>query len=295
MGETLVADLPARASKDLALPHKIISTSPLAEADGRRTVDLRVHAPDVTANWQPGQFVIVRAHETGERIPLTVVAVDCERGTVRLVVQEVGKTTADLVRLCEGDEIRDVCGPLGRPSEIDRFGTCVAVAGGYGSAAVLPIVTGLVAAGNRVIAVVGARNEDLLVLVEELDAAASEVHVATDDGSRGSRGTVLEPLLEILSTEQVDRVIAIGPMRMMQAVADTTRPAAIPTVVSLNPIMVDGTGMCGACRVHIDGEVRFACVDGPEFDAHTVDYDELAARLGTYASEERIGLEARRD
>ncbi len=273
------------------MPYEIVSAALLTSSDGRSTSELRVRAPDVVASWQPGQFVIVRVDEDGERIPLTVVGVDSDDGTIRLVVQEIGKTTGDLVRLRAGETISDVCGPLGMPSELDRFGTCVAVAGGYGSAAVLPIITGLAAAGNRVIAILGARTESLLILLDELEAAGDDLRVATDDGSRGQKGTVLDPLRDILATTQVDRVLAIGPMRMMQAVAEVTRPAGVPTVVSLNPIMVDGTGMCGACRVHIDGQVRFACVDGPEFDAHSVDYDELAARLGTYASEERVALE----
>ena len=276
------------------MPYEIVAASLLTTADGRSTKELRVLAPAVVAAWQPGQFVIVRVDEDGERIPLTVVGVVPEDGTIRLVVQEIGKTTGDLVRMRVGDSIADVCGPLGVPSEIELYGTCVAVAGGYGSAAVLPIITGLAGAGNRVITILGARTESLLILADELEGAGDSLLIATDDGSRGTQGTVLDPLRELLATTRVDRVIAIGPMRMMQAVADATRAAGVATVVSLNPIMVDGTGMCGACRVHIDGEVRFACVDGPEFDAHSVDYDELAARLGTYASEERAALETHR-
>ncbi len=274
--------------------YEITSASLLTTSDGRSTGELWVHAPDVAASWKAGQFVIVRVDETGERIPLTVVGVGVDDGTIRLVVQEIGKTTGDLVRLKRGDAVSDVCGPLGIASEIERFGTCVAVGGGYGSAAVLPIVVGLAAAGNRVITILGARTESLLILDDELDSASDELLVATDDGSRGQKGTVLDPLREILAHTHVDRVLAIGPMPMMKAVAELTRPSGVATVASLNPIMVDGTGMCGACRVHIDGEVRFACVDGPEFDAHSVDYDELAARLGTYASEEHAALETRR-
>lgn len=272
------------------MPHEIVSASLLVDRAGRSTAELWVRAPDVVPAWRAGQFVIVRVDEGGERIPLTVVGVDTEAGTVRLVVQEIGKTTADLVALRAGDTITDVCGPLGIPSEIERFGTCVAVAGGYGSAAVLPIVHALNAAGNRVVGILGARSADLLVLLDELEAATDELHVATEDGSHGRQGTVLDPLRDVLEAG-ADRVIAIGPTPMMRAVAELTRPLGVPTVVSLNPIMVDGTGMCGACRVHVDDEVRFACVDGPEFDAHSVDYDELAARLGMYKSEERISVE----
>lgn len=273
------------------MSHEIVSASVLVGNTGRTTTELWVRAPDVVPAWRAGQFVIVRTDEGGERIPLTVVGVSPDDGTIRIVVQEIGKSTRDLARLRAGNTISDVCGPLGMPSEIEAFGTCVAVAGGYGSAAVLPIITALAAAGNHVIGILGARTESLLVLLDELDAACDELQVATDDGSRGQKGTVVDVLRETLARNTVDRVLAIGPMRMMQAVAELTRPEGISTVVSLNPIMVDGTGMCGACRVHIDEEVRFACVDGPEFDAHSVNYDELAARLGTYASEERIALE----
>lgn len=275
----------------MALAHEIVSATLLAESQGRSTAELWVQAPDVAASWKAGQFVIVRTDDTGERIPLTVAGVRPDDGAIRLVVQEIGKTTGDLVRLGTGDTISDVCGPLGMPSEIELFGTCVAVAGGYGSAAILPIVAELRSAGNRVVVILGARTESLLILVDDLETACDEVRIATDDGSRGTRGTVIDPLREVIATTQVDRVIAVGPMPMMKAVAELTRPSHVPTVASLNPIMVDGTGMCGACRVHIDGQVRFACVDGPEFDAHSVDFDELAARLGMYASEERTALE----
>ena len=276
------------------MPHEIVSASLLVGDTGRSTTELWVRAPDVVPSWRSGQFVIVRTEEGGERIPLTVVGVRPEDGTIRIVVQEIGKSTRDLVRLRAGDTISDVCGPLGMPSEIQHFGTCVAVAGGYGSAAVLPIIADLAAAGNRVIGILGARTASLLILVAELEASTHELHVVTDDGSSGRKGMVLDPLRDVLAQNAVDRVLAIGPTRMMQAVAELTRPAGISTVVSLNPIMVDGTGMCGACRVHAGGETRFACVDGPEFDAHTIDYEELTARLGTYASEERAALEGNR-
>jgi len=276
------------------VPHEIVSATVLVGDTGRTTTELWVHAPDVVPSWKAGQFVIVRTDDNGERIPLTVVGVRPADGTIRLVVQEIGKSTGDLVRLTAGDTISDVCGPLGMPSEIKSFGTCVAVAGGYGSAAVLPIIADLAAAGNRVIGILGARTADLLILVPELEASTHELHIATDDGTSGRRGMVLDPLRDVLAENTVDRVLAIGPTRMMQAVAELTRPAGIPTVVSLNPIMVDGTGMCGACRVHADGKTRFACVDGPEFDAHTIDYEELTARLGTYTAEERVALEESR-
>lgn len=276
------------------MPHEIVSTEVLIADGDRRTVQLAVRAPDVIGRWRPGQFVIVRNANGGERIPLTVVDVDAAKRTVRLVVQEVGKTTRDIVELRSGDQLADVCGPLGEPSEIDRYGTCVVVAGGYGVAAVLPIARELRAAGNRVVGILGARTADLVILADELGEVADELHVVTEDGSSGRAGTVLDPLRELLDQHGAERVLAIGPMRMMQAVAELTRPMGISTVVSLNPIMVDGTGMCGACRVHVAGEVHFACVDGPEFDAHTVDFDELAARLGMFREEEAMALAGQR-
>jgi NAD(P)H-flavin reductase len=273
------------------MPHEIVSAEVLVADDDRRTVQLEVRAPDVIRRWRPGQFVIVRTAAGGERIPLTVVDVDGGEGTIRLVVQEVGKTTRDVVRLRAGDALADVCGPLGVPSEIERYGTCVVVAGGYGVAAVLPIARELRGAGNRVVGILGARTADLVILAGELGEVVDELHVVTEDGSSGRAGTVLDPLRELVEHQRADRVLAIGPMRMMEAVADLTRPLGITTVVSLNPIMIDGTGMCGACRVHVGGDIHFACVDGPEFDAHAVDFDELAARLGMFREEESIALE----
>ncbi len=279
----------ARLEEPLSYP--ILSSSLLVEEAPGRTARLWTHAPDVVRSWQPGQFVMLRTTEGGERIPVTIAGDDPDASSICLVVQEVGKTTRDIVALGAGDAILDVCGPLGTPSEIDRFGGCVVVAGGYGSAAVLPIARALSAAGNRVTGILGARTARLVVLAEELADATDTFHVATEDGTVGTTGNVLDPLAGVLESEQVDRVLAIGPMPMMAAVADLTRPLGIPTVASLNPIMIDGTGMCGACRVHVGGEIRFACVDGPEFDAHAVDFAELAARLGTYRDQETLAME----
>ncbi len=271
--------------------HSVLAASTLIADLPGRTVQLWVDAPEVAHNWRPGQFVIVRTSERGERIPFTIVDGDSGAGAICLVVQEVGKSTRDIAALRAGDAIEDVCGPLGVPSRIERFGTCVVSAGGYGAAAVLPIARSLARSGNRVIGVVGVRTARLLILTDELEGCTETLAVATEDGSRGSKGSVLVPLEEVLATHSVDRVVTIGPVAMMRAVADMTRPSAIPTVASLNPIMLDGTGMCGACRVHVDDTMRFACVDGPEFDAHAVDFDELAARLGTFRAQEHLALE----
>jgi ferredoxin--NADP+ reductase len=254
-----------------------------------------VSAPRVARKQRPGQFVIVRLYERGERIPLTIADADPAAGTVTLVVQGVGKTTRLLNRLEPGDAILDVVGPLGRPSAIERYGTVAVVAGGVGAAIVWPTARALRAAGNRVLAVLGARSAALLILEEQLRAASDELWVATDDGSRGRRGLVTEVLGELVAGgagSRPDLVFAVGPLVMMRAVAEATRPAGIPTVASLNSIMVDGTGMCGGCRVLVSGENRFACVDGPEFDAHQVDFDALLRRNAAYRQAEAAALAA---
>ncbi len=252
----------------------------------------RVLAPRVATYWTPGQFVILRVDETGERIPLTVAGVDRDAGSIELIVQGVGKTTRLLNTFEAGDTIADVSGPLGTPSEIERFGTVVVVGGGVGTAIAYPTARALAAAGNRVIAIVGGRTADLVILVDELEQFADEVMVTTDDGTRGRHGLVTDALADVMDREQVDRVVAIGPIPMMKATSDLTRPGHIPTVVSLNPIMVDGTGMCGGCRVLVGGETKFACVDGPEFDGHLVDFDILSTRNRAYCEFERTRLAA---
>jgi ferredoxin--NADP+ reductase len=252
----------------------------------------RVLAPRVATYWTPGQFVILRVDETGERIPLTVAGVDRDAGSIELIVQGVGKTTRLLNTFEAGDAIADVSGPLGTPSEIERFGTVVVIGGGVGTAIAYPTAKALAAAGNRVIAIVGGRTADLVILVDELERFADEVIVTTDDGTRGRHGLVTDALADVMDREQVDRVVAIGPILMMKATSDLTRPGHIPTVVSLNPIMVDGTGMCGGCRVLVGGETKFACVDGPEFDGHLVDFDILSTRNRAYCEFERTRLAA---
>jgi ferredoxin/flavodoxin---NADP+ reductase len=251
---------------------------------------LEVRAPRIAEIARPGQFVIVRAGPRAERIPLTIAAADRDRGTITLVIQAVGKSTGDLVALLPRSVVQDVAGPLGRPTDLVEGGHAVCVGGGVGTAVVLPIARALSAAGTRVTSVVGARSAAQLVLEAELRAVGRLV-VCTDDGSRGRRGLVTDALADVLAAGRVDVVYAAGPVPMMRAVADTTRPVGVRTIVSLNPIMVDGTGMCGGCRVHVGDQTRFACVDGPEFDAFDVDFDELADRLTTYAAWEAIAAQ----
>lgn len=248
---------------------------------------LWIDAPRVARYWHPGQFVMVRVDADGERIPLTIAEGDDESGWISVIVQNVGATTARLTSLCVGDRLHDVAGPLGRPTEIDEYGTLVVIGGGVGTAIAYPSAAALARAGNRVIAIIGGRSKPYVILESELAAVAHEVIVVTDDGSHGTKGLVTDALATVLERETVHRVLAIGPIPMMAAVAEVTRPDGIPTVVSLNPIMVDGTGMCGGCRVLVGGETRFACVDGPEFDAHQVDFAVLARRNRTYYTLER--------
>jgi ferredoxin--NADP+ reductase len=261
----------------------IVATKRLA-AD---VCQIEIAAPRIAHKQRPGQFVIVRTHSRGERIPLTIAGASSDRGTITLVVQGVGKTTKLINSLGVGDAIRDVAGPLGQPSEIRLFGTVMAIAGGVGAAIILPVAQALRAAGNRVLGVLGARSRDLLVLESELRDACDELTVMTDDGSYGRHGLVVDPLLKTIADRQpLDRVLAVGPVRMMQAVAEATRGPGIPTIVSLNALMVDGTGMCGGCRVMTAGGARFACVDGPEFDAHEINFGILAQRNQAYRDRE---------
>lgn len=252
----------------------------------------RVKAPEIAQKRRAGQFVILRTDEHGERIPLTIVDSDTEEGTITVIVQEVGKSTAMLCALGKGDNILDVVGPLGMPTHIENFGTAVCVGGGIGTAPVLPIAKAMKGAGNNVISIIGSRSKNLLILEEEMKEASDRLFVATDDGSHGHHGFVTDILKELIDEGMdIGCVVGIGPVPMMKAVANTTRASGIHTLVSLNPIMVDGTGMCGACRVTVDGEIRFVCVDGPEFDGHKVDFDELILRNRSYLKEERIAME----
>jgi ferredoxin--NADP+ reductase len=251
-----------------------------------------IETPKIAKKRKAGQFVIVRANEYAERIPLTIVDSDLEHGTITLIIQSVGKSTNLLNSLHAGEELADVIGPLGQPTPIDSFGTVCCVGGGVGTAEVLPIARAAKAAGNQVISIIGAREKRLLVLEDEMREVSDELHIVTDDGSYGRRGLVVEPLAELVFAGcWFDVVYAIGPISMMRAVAELTEPYNIKTLVSLNPVMIDGTGMCGGCRVVVGGKTRFACVDGPEFDGHQVDFDTLILRNRAYAEEERIAVE----
>jgi ferredoxin--NADP+ reductase len=248
---------------------------------------LEVDAPAVAAKVEPGQFVIVRVDELGERIPLTVMDFDREKGTITIVVQNVGYSSALITAMNEGDEFEDFVGPLGVASEIENYGTVVCIGGGLGIAPIYPIARALKDAGNHVISVLGSRSGDLLILEEEMRAVSSEVVIATNDGSLGVKGFVTDGLAQVLEQGHQAKVIwAIGPMIMMKAVVEYTRPMGIKTIVSMNPIMVDGTGMCGACRISVGNETKFACVDGPEFDGHLVDFDLAMKRVAFYKDEE---------
>lgn len=248
---------------------------------------LEVSAPAVAAKVEPGQFVIVRVDEQSERIPLTVMDFDREKGTITIVVQDVGYSSAIITGMNEGDLFQDFVGPLGVASEIENYGTVVCIGGGLGIAPVHPIARALKEAGNHVISVLGARSADLMILEDEMRAVSNEVVIATNDGSQGVKGFVTDGLAEVLKQGHDVKVIwAIGPMIMMKAVVEYTRPLGIKTIVSMNPIMVDGTGMCGACRISVGNETKFACVDGPEFDGHLVDFDLAMKRLAYYKDEE---------
>ena len=248
---------------------------------------MAIHAPLVARKAKAGQFIILRATEDGERIPLTIGDFDREKGELIIVVQEIGKTTKLLGTMEAGQTILDITGPLGVPTHIEKVGTVCCVGGGVGIAAVHPVAKAFKAAGNRVISIIGARNRSLLFWEDEMRAASDELIVTTDDGSYAAKGFVTDRLKEVMARGPLAEVFAVGPTVMMRAVAETTRPHGIKTMVSLNPIMVDGTGMCGGCRVSVGGQTKFVCVDGPEFDGHAVDFDLLAKRLRTYTDMER--------
>jgi ferredoxin--NADP+ reductase len=253
---------------------------------------LVVEAPRIAQIRKPGQFVIVHLGPGAERIPLTIADADPEAGTISLVIQAVGKSTFDLVERQPGDEIAGIAGPLGKPTELPESGRVVCVGGGVGTAVILPIAQELKRHGVQVTSIIGGRSREWVILEADL-AACGEVITCTDDGSYGRPGFVTEALKDILAAGGIDEVFAVGPVPMMRAVVALTKPAAVKTTVSLNPIMVDGTGMCGGCRVSVDGETRYACVEGPEFDGFSVDFAELADRLSTYRPFEQAALERR--
>ena len=247
-----------------------------------------VDAPLVARKCQAGQFVILRIDEAGERIPLTIADYRREQGKIRLIFQEVGATTRQLGTMKNGEALLDLAGPLGKATEVEHYGTVVCIGGGIGVAPIYPIARAYKQAGNHVISILGARNADLLILEKEMREVSDELIITTDDGSIGQKGLVIDPLKKMIADgRSIDRVMAIGPMIMMKSVAEVTRPHKIHTLVSLNPIMVDGTGMCGGCRCSVDGQTKFACVDGPEFDGHAVDFNGLMSRSRMYQLEDK--------
>lgn len=266
--------------------NKIVSKEHFSE----NVIKLEVEAPLIAKSRKAGHFVIVRVGETGERIPLTIASSDVEKGTITLVVQKIGVSSTKLTNLNVGDEITDVVGPLGRATHIEKFGTVVCSGGGVGVAPLLPIVEAMKKAGNRVITILAARTKNLVILEEQMRRFSDEVIIMTDDGSYGKKGLVTNGIEEVAAREKVDLCVTIGPAIMMKFVSLLTKKLDIPTVASLNTIMVDGTGMCGACRISVGGKTKFVCVDGPEFDAHQVDFDEMLMRLGAYKEEEKADM-----
>ena len=251
---------------------------------------MRVKAPLIAEERQPGQFIIIQLDtEFGERVPLTIADANLEEGSITIIFQTVGKSTKLLSQMNVGDQIENLVGPLGKPTHIENFGTVVCVGGGIGVAPLYPIAQGMKKAGNNLIVIIGARKKDLVILEDEMRAIADEVIICTDDGSYGRKDLVTEPLKELCERDpKPDLAVAIGPPIMMKFCSLATKPYAVPTVVSLNTIMIDGTGMCGGCRVSVGGQMKFACVDGPEFDGHQVDFDQLMNRLGSYQEQEKV-------
>lgn len=267
--------------------HKILAATFIAPNIKR----LSIEAPKIAKKRKAGQFVIIRINDVGERIPLTIADSDSEKGTIDIIVQGIGKTTKELNALESGDFIVDVVGPLGKASHIENFGTAVSIGGGVGTAIAYPTAVALKQAGNHTISIIGGRTKEFVILENEMKKVCDEVFITTDDGSYGKHGFVTDQLKELIETRKIDFVLAIGPIPMMKAVADVTREKGIQTVVSLNPIMVDGTGMCGGCRATVDNKTVFVCVDGPEFDAHKVDFKTLMTRNQSYLMEEKVSVE----
>lgn len=263
--------------------NKIVSKEFLSE----RVVKFVIEAPRIAKSRKAGHFVIVRVGAMGERIPLTIADSDPVAGTITMVVQNVGRSSQKLCALNEGEYVTDVVGPLGQATKIKKYGTVVCAGGGVGVAPLFPIVQAMHEAGNRVIVVLAARNKDLIILEKEMRANSDEVVIMTDDGSSGKQGLVTAGIEEVLQREKVDLCVTIGPAIMMKFVAELTKKYEVPTYASLNTIMVDGTGMCGACRITVDGQTKFVCVDGPEFDAHKVDFDEMLKRMNAFRDQEK--------
>ena len=268
--------------------HRIIHKETL----GPEITLYRLHAPDVAAYRQPGQFVLIRISDDGERIPITLADVDREEGSITLIIQSVGKTTLELAQMEVGDSIPDIAGPLGEPTHIENVGHVLCVGGGIGTAPLYPVAKAMKDIGNRVTSILGARSENLLILEDRMEAVSDRMVITTDDGTKGKKGLVTDAISELVDQgEKFDQCVCMGPPIMMKFVCLLTKKLGIPTIVSLNPIMVDGTGMCGGCRVTVGGKTKFACVDGPEFDGHQVDFDEMMARLNTYKNYEKQALD----
>ena len=257
-----------------------------------QVVKLVIEAPYIAKSRKAGHFVILRLNDKGERIPLTIAAADVDKGTITIIVQKVGVSSIKLYNLEVNDVINDVVGPLGHPTHIEKVGTVLAAGGGVGVAPLLPIVEAMKAAGNKVISVLAARQKELIILEEQVRQHSDEVVIMTEDGSYGKKGLVTHGMEEVIKREKVDQVVTVGPAIMMKFVAILTKKYKIPTLASLNTIMVDGTGMCGACRVSVGGRTKFVCVDGPEFDAHEVDFDEMLLRLNAYRKEEVVAYDS---
>jgi len=257
-----------------------------------QVVKLVIEAPYIAKSRKAGHFVIVRLSDKGERIPLTIAAADVDKGTITIIVQKVGVSSIKLYNLEVNHSINDVVGPLGHPTHIEKVGTVLAAGGGVGVAPLLPIVEAMKAAGNKVISVLAARQKELIILEEQIRQHSDEVVIMTDDGSYGKKGLVTHGMEEVIKREKINQVVTVGPANMMKFVAILTKKYKIPTLASLNTIMVDGTGMCGACRVSVGGKTKFVCVDGPEFDAHEVDFDEMLLRLNAYRNEEVVAYDS---
>jgi ferredoxin--NADP+ reductase len=269
--------------------YRIVKREEMAEG----TVILNeIEAPLIAKKARPGQFVILKAHEDGERIPLTMAETDPEKGTITIIYMVVGKSTALFRDLKVGDAYQDVIGPLGKATHVEKMGEVICVGGGTGVAVLHPITRAMKDVGNQVTCIIGARNKDLLILEDKMRSASHDLRVCTDDGSYGHHGFVTDIVKEVLEQKKIQLVVAIGPVPMMKAVTNITKAYSVPTMVSLNPIMIDGTGMCGGCRVTVGGKTKFACVDGPEFDGHQVNFDELMLRLQAYCEEEKRCHEA---
>ncbi len=271
--------------------YKIVQTAKLAP----QIHEMVVNAPYISRHAKAGNFVVLRIHERGERIPLTIADSDTDSGTITLLFQRIGKTTEELSTLKKGKGIRDITGPLGHATPIRRYGHCVLVGGGIGSATLFPILKELKIKRNRTTVILGARTKNLLVWEDKFRENSNNLILMTDDGSSGRKGLVTAALKEVIEKEKVGIVLTVGPVRMMQAVSELTRPHGLKTLVSLNPVMLEGTGMCGACRVTISGKTKFACIDGPEFDGHDVDFEEISQRLNFYKDEEKESLNIFKD